>query len=279
MFLYEHERSEAGDYLYHQFDTDLRFHPHLHHSFEFIFVEEGTLEVQVSDRVFPLGGGEAALILPDQLHAYRTPAHSASYLCVFSCDYLYDFAAAVRGREAVCPRFTPEDPACISYLSAPGRNRFQTKSVLYDIAGQFLAACPLVPAAPDRYGLLGQVIAYAQEHFREPVTLHTAAAALGYHYNYLSGYLGRNLGMGFSALVNRYRVDLACEQLENTDIPITGIAAGCGFDTVRTFNRQFREIIGVTPTAFRLAGRMRKRTDGAGENLTPPVSPGLMSDI
>jgi len=251
MFLYEHDRSATGEYIYHQFDTDLNYHLHLHRSFEFIYVEEGLLEVQINDRIHPIPAGHAALILPEQLHAYHTPEHAYSYLCIFSCDYLYDLTAKVRGKRAEAPVFLLEDTACISLLSAPHLNRFQLKSALYSVAGQFLANCPLTDAPKDSTDLLEQTIMYVQEHFREPISLRTAAAALGYHYNYLSAFLNHSLGMHFTELVNNYRVDYACELLEREAFSVTDIAAGCGFETIRSFNRNFRRLRGQTPMEYR----------------------------
>lgn len=47
------------------------------------------------------------------------------------------------------------------------------------------------------------------------------------------------------------RVEMACERLESGDDPITQIALECGFGSLASFNRQFRAIMGTTPTQFR----------------------------
>lgn len=253
MFSYERNRSEDTEYLYHQFDTNLNFHLHLHRSFEFIYVEEGFLELEVGGRAFSLGPNCAALILPWQLHTYTTPEFSRSYLCVFSCDFVYDFYTQIRGKEAEDPIFLLEDAGAIAMLSAPGLNRFRVKSVLYSLVGQFLAQCPLVAASHEGAELLERTIGYVQEHFCEPLSLRSLAAALGYHYNYLSAYLNERLGMHFSALVNQYRVDHACELLEQSELSMTEIAERCGFETIRSFNRNFARFRGSSPMAYRKA--------------------------
>lgn len=51
--------------------------------------------------------------------------------------------------------------------------------------------------------------------------------------------------------INRVRIKRACDALEKTNYSIGDIAAGTGFGTVSTFNRNFRQIMGVSPQQWR----------------------------
>ena len=58
----------------------------------------------------------------------------------------------------------------------------------------------------------------------------------------------------FNALLHDYRVKAACVQLSDPDLrrtPILTIALSVGYSSVNTFNRGFREIMQVTPSAYR----------------------------
>jgi AraC-like DNA-binding protein len=60
----------------------------------------------------------------------------------------------------------------------------------------------------------------------------------------------------FNALLHDYRVRQACRQLRDPAqrrTPILTIALSVGYSSVNTFNRGFREIMGVTPSAYRAA--------------------------
>ncbi len=70
-----------------------------------------------------------------------------------------------------------------------------------------------------------------------------------------SRFFKRQVGKPFVQYVNEWRVGLACRNLLETDESITDVALGSGFDNLSNFNRQFRRIVGVTPTAYR-AGRL-----------------------
>jgi AraC-like DNA-binding protein len=70
----------------------------------------------------------------------------------------------------------------------------------------------------------------------------------------------------FNALLHDYRVREACRQLGDPSLrrtPILTIALSVGYASVNTFNRGFREIMGVTPSVWRAAAH------GAGEQTAP----------
>ena len=51
--------------------------------------------------------------------------------------------------------------------------------------------------------------------------------------------------------INTVRVYTACELLETTDAPVADVAHKCGFTTNSTFNRNFKQLMGVTPLEWR----------------------------
>jgi len=51
--------------------------------------------------------------------------------------------------------------------------------------------------------------------------------------------------------INARRIDRACILLRETDLPVIEICHRVGFENLSHFNRQFRKLRGVTPTAFR----------------------------
>lgn len=56
----------------------------------------------------------------------------------------------------------------------------------------------------------------------------------------------------------RLRVQRACERLRSTDLSVSAVATGVGFTDASYFARQFRKVIGETPSAYR--GRSRQQT-------------------
>lgn len=252
MLLYETDHSQTREYVVTHRNTNMSFPNHLHRSFEFICVTAGELELRIGKQSFLLRKGQAALIMPCQIHAYCTPAYSESSLCIFSDDHLPDFCRHIRGKLVESPVFPLSDPSLPHRLTCSREAPFAFKSALYEIAHLFTQHCPLQESGEqDDPELLEQIITWVQANFREKLTLRDLAQQLGYHYNYLSGYISRHLGLHFCAFVNLYRADYACQLLSQSQLPISEIAQLCGFETIRTFNRNFLQFQGCTPQEYR----------------------------
>ena len=72
----------------------------------------------------------------------------------------------------------------------------------------------------------------------------------------------------FNAFLHDYRIREACEMLRDPDrsrTPILTIALSVGYQSINTFNRGFREVMGVTPSAYRAGDPNGARQTGAGE--------------
>ena len=98
---------------------------------------------------------------------------------------------------------------------------------------------------------LTAVISYISEHFCEPLSLEILSKELGVCRFYLSRIFTQVLHTGFHEYVNTLRIDQAKKLLENTRDSILDVAIQCGFQNQQTFNRVFKEICGITPSAFR----------------------------
>jgi AraC-like DNA-binding protein len=67
----------------------------------------------------------------------------------------------------------------------------------------------------------------------------------------------------FNSFLHEYRIREACGQLGDQQqwrTPILTIALSVGYQSINTFNRAFREVTGMTPSAYRSAkGQSRAR--------------------
>jgi AraC-like DNA-binding protein len=93
----------------------------------------------------------------------------------------------------------------------------------------------------------------------ESLTLAALAARVGLPEYRLRALIHEELGYrNFNALLHHYRVREACRQLSDPNLkrtPILTIALSVGYASVNTFNRGFREVMGVTPSAWRAEAR------------------------
>ena len=101
--------------------------------------------------------------------------------------------------------------------------------------------------------------------YRRPkVSIRSLADELGLPEYRLRKLIHEELGFrNFNVFLHHYRLREACEMLSDPDqirTPILTIALTVGYQSINTFNRAFREIIGETPSAFR--ARSLEGSDG-----------------
>lgn len=79
-------------------------------------------------------------------------------------------------------------------------------------------------------------------------TLDTASKFMGMNASYFSRFFHNNIGISFSKYLNCVKIENAVKQIQNKkEHKITEIAMNCGFQTIRNFNRIFKEYTGYTP--------------------------------
>ena len=84
-------------------------------------------------------------------------------------------------------------------------------------------------------------------------TLHVGAVAqdLGVSTEHLCRVLKRHTGLTFVTLLRRTRVRAACRLLQTTTLSMKEIANRAGFSSASRFDRDFKTVCGVSPSAYR----------------------------
>mgnify|MGYP000685943364 CR=1 FL=1 len=149
MLIYEAERSDRRGYLYCQRDHNFSFPAHLHHSYEFLTVQAGTLTCTLETDTFEIHPGEALLVLPDQIHSYHTNGASQSVLWIFSDDWVPEFSAQLGQRAFADPVFRIE-AAPLMELLWQGNNRCKKHCGAVHDLRCCAGAVPPAPAPPSR---------------------------------------------------------------------------------------------------------------------------------
>lgn len=85
-------------------------------------------------------------------------------------------------------------------------------------------------------------------------------------------HFARSLRQAFDTPPHRYlltrRVERAASLLRDTEMAVTDIAMQVGWESIGTFGRTFRDIIGESPTGM----RRRLRAEAGSLHLVPPAS-------
>lgn len=92
---------------------------------------------------------------------------------------------------------------------------------------------------------------YISDHISEPIKVSDLADWCHISETHFRRVFSSYMNMSPLAYINLVRIQTACEYLKKTDESVADIAEKCGFLTNSTFNRNFRQIMGVTPVEWR----------------------------
>lgn len=271
MFVHQSNNS-IGDRIYNaNLYHNIEFITHLHKGCELLYVLDGCVKAELDGADFTVNSGEFFLAMPYRAHAYSTESRSLSLIVVFSADYVPAFARATEGKEPLSPCVTPSPHVSDYFVGAlapvktmnsdivglPAPHYFAIKSALYAVLGEYLDRTEFVERGTDS-GTARAILGYIEANFTQDITLRSLADALGYDYRYVSRIFNRNFAVNLKTLVNQYRCDRAKELMEETDEPLSRIAMNSGFQSIRSFNRVFKELTGSSPSDIRAANGRRK---------------------
>jgi len=107
-----------------------------------------------------------------------------------------------------------------------------------------------VPAFPANLHVR-RAVRYVHEHYREPVSLESTARLLGINKSYLAQVFRAEMGETFTEFVNRLRVEMSKQALQDSDEPVVAIALRHGFTSQNYYGRVFKKLTGMTPSEFR----------------------------
>lgn len=242
----------SGELAVNLVHEDFSFPLHIHKSFELIGVTEGTMSVTVDKQIYTVKSGEAVLVFPHQLHSMKTIDHSKNDLIIFAPEHIKAFVPFCLNNVPKCNLFKPSAELMQKLIQLKdAEGVLQTKSVLYSLAYEFDQKSEYFPRPHETETLLYRIFDFIHNNYTGECSLHTLSEALSYQYNYLSRYFAERTGMSFTKYVLSYRLSESCYKLTNSDAGITQIALECGFESLRSFNRNFSVQMGMTPGQYR----------------------------
>lgn len=99
--------------------------------------------------------------------------------------------------------------------------------------------------------LVSHALDYITLHFMEPLRIEDLANWCHISETHFRRVFSAYMKMSPLEYINLVRIQTACEYLKKTDSPIADIAHKCGFSTLSTFNRNFKQTMGVSPHEWR----------------------------
>ena len=258
--IYSHEKPLAANY-----GSGLDFRAHWHQDFEMLFVLDGVQGMSVNNHYQVLSAGDLAVCRSRDLHFYDASPGGGRFVMAF-VD-----AGFLREQAGWSDRFTLTSPflalpdAEASFRRLAEENAMQAphhavamKAAMLDIVVRILRS-PELTSEPARgsstldpaLARIQEALQFMESDFAEDLTYDSLAKKLAISPSYFSRIFNGVTGMGFREYLNHLRVERAEEMLTDPSRTVTEVAFACGFDSIRTFHRAFREVTGRTPLARR----------------------------
>jgi len=139
----------------------------------------------------------------------------------------------------------------------------QAKPISGSAKPPFDVADPCRPSAFTYHRNLRQARQYVMDHLDGDLSLGAVARVAGVERKYFSMLFRRQAGVGFKTWTLLMRLNRAMALFRTTDATVTVVSELVGFQSLRTFERAFVRLVGLTPREYQQWAR--DHLDHAGE--------------
>lgn len=230
---------------------------HWHMEHELIACREGSAQVMLDDTMFHITQQQCIFCHSGRVHYISASPDSVLLVCLFD-EKLYDPITSPFALEN--PVF--EDRYGILPKLSEIRHELQNQPIFFECRTEAMIGEILVdvfrgePLRKAQWQFSDVITRYKQllNHIDleyEHITYQNAVQFMNMSDAYFSRYFKRQAGMTFSQYLNVVRIEKAVQLLDSAPtMKITDVMLRCGFNTIRSFNRVFREVTGFTPTTL-----------------------------
>ena len=230
---------------------------HWHMEHELIACREGSAQVMLDDTMFNITQQQCIFCHSGRVHYISASPDSLLLVCLFD-EKMYDPITSPFALEN--PVF--EDRYGILPKLSEIRHELQNQPIFFECRTEAMIGEILVdvfrgePLRKAQWQFSDVITRYKQllNHIDleyEHITYQNAVQFMNMSDAYFSRYFKRQAGMTFSQYLNVVRIEKAVQTLDSAPtMKITDVMLRCGFNTIRSFNRVFREVTGFTPTTL-----------------------------
>ena len=249
--LYQFQHLGNSEHFQKDYSKNYSCPTHLHQSFEFLTTISGIIEVTVDNKVYTLEKGQAVLVFPHQLHSVKSVC-GEHMVIIFSPEIIKAYFSIINDSIPQSNFFSPSGHL-LTELNRLNRKSpiIRKKGLLYCLCDEFDKNTVYISKQKTDKNLIYRIFEFVEHNYNKDCSLETLAKDTSFSYCYLSRYFKSTVGISFNSYVNRLRINNACYMLTNSDVSIMQCALDCGYGTLRSFNRNFRDIMGMTPVEYR----------------------------
>lgn len=230
--------------------------PHWHLESELLYVEQGQTFISHNHQEYSLSEGDAIFLGSGEIHYIKSESDSIVAITMFDSSLITDLNDTMQLSSAKLEHHYPI-PEYFANIrrelnDQPPFFELQSCEYIISLMIQIFRKEKLNPKTSSQehssIANYKNLLAEIEKKYGY-ITFSDAAAFMGLSEPYFSRFFRKISGMTFSQYMNTVRLEHAVEMLKNNKdhLPVTEIASRCGFDTIRHFNRVFRDITGMSP--------------------------------
>ncbi len=235
---------------------------HFHNEIEIVLCTKGSFIAVIDSQKCSVGEGQFSIAFPNQSHYYLTDksVDLEYYLIIFSAKLLPEIENIIFTSLPDSPVITSNNPdeqiSLFKKAIANSNNGDDFQKIRHSaycklICAELFSTLNLIPIKKTDPNILSSIIEYCNQNYKNDIHLSDLEEHLHINKYYISHIFKDKIKSGFNEYIHALRIKTACNLLNDTDDTITQIASNVGYNTVRSFNRSFQKIKGITPSEYR----------------------------
>lgn len=253
---------------------------HWHHYFEILYITKGSYNFEVNLQDITLQEGDICILNAGDLHQIKGNSSDTKHdVVIFDpciLNFSYDDEMQQTCIEPLCNQIlllpsihksgTPSHQLILQNVEALMKNTFSGKtgwytkskmlllSIITDLyANNLMLTAEGIHSYGERQKIKNykSVISYIEANYKNQISLQNLADTVPCNSQYLCRFFKDIAGISPIQYLVHYRINKACQLLQNTKKTVLEIALDCGFENVSYFIRKFKELKQCTPRMYR----------------------------
>jgi AraC-like DNA-binding protein len=273
------------DVRFYRYDSDHHIRMNRHDYFEIFYLLAGELVCRIQERSFAMRSGDLAILSSTQYHTMHLPAqskttnHAKAAALYFLPEELRAMDSTSEEVEYLTP-FLLQDAAFPHVIATRSGVADEIFSLIKRIHAELPATTTRARLAVKTYlrmillllvnhyaGQRGTVetfnrqqraieqlrplFDYLETHYRETITIETAAAVMGMSQSHFMRLFKQVTGQPFVHYLNHFRVAKAQSLLATTTLSVADVSQAVGFCDQSYFGLLFRKLTRITPLQYK----------------------------
>lgn len=274
---------------------------HIHGTYYHLtYIEEGTCNIIVNNEIYEMTPTMVALAAPNDPHGFHSVT-SKEGIRFWEVKFIV-YSNSLNHALSKLPKvFITDDlqRGLLNQVIKSGYNtgghanvnagRFYLTSFLYYLCDEVMSASNQDCPSPYLQGIdisnfskaTIDTVLYMEENYMHEVTLEKIGAEIGYHKNYISTMVRKDLSIHANELLSFIRIQKAAALLTQSDYSLTEIYLQTGFKNNSHFSKLFKKMVGLSPAQYRRSypdGIIAPAEDGGFDEAIPMWGKGLLRD-